>query len=124
MKFQNSIVFEGVVINDPTTVAAGKSSIIKFAVGHTYFRKNNNNDKTYLSVDAWADTTEFTGEAIEKFSVVEVKGRLKQDHWKTKDGQSRSSYSIVASSVDCKGKQEWKPEEGEMDEEEFEKIPF
>ena len=125
MKYQNSIIFEGVVIKDPTTVPAGKGSILKLTVGHTFFRKNNNHDKTYLDVDCWMDTTEFSGEEIGKFSVVEVKGRLKQDHWKTKDGQSRSSYTIVASSVECKGKQEWKPEDEEaLSDEEFEKIPF
>jgi single-strand DNA-binding protein len=62
---------------------------------------NDPNQQTadFIDVVAWQQQAEFVSKWFRKGQLVAVTGRLQQRDWKDKDGNSRTSFEVVASEV-------------------------
>lgn len=100
----NSILIEGNLTRDPvlSTTPQG-TSVCNFSVGshHQYKRDEESHKETsFFDVEVWARLGENCAEYLRKGRGVRVVGRLKQDRWKSGEGEPRSRVKIVAEHVD------------------------
>lgn len=71
------------------------------AVNHT---SNNQEGKdkeevSFFEVEAWEKLGENCVEFLRKGSKVTVMGNLKQNRWKTSEGENKSKFRVIASTV-------------------------
>lgn len=90
----NVVALAGNAVGDPTvrsTNSGKKVSSFRLAVNNPL----NEKEVLFIDVDTWEKQAEFVEKYVKKGSTLSVVGRLKQDTWE-KDGQKRSSISVVA----------------------------
>jgi len=90
----NVVALAGNTVADPTvrsTNSGKKVSTFRLAVNNPL----NDKEVLFIDVDTWEKQAEFVEKHVKKGSLLSVVGRLKQDLWE-KDGQKRSSISVVA----------------------------
>jgi single-strand DNA-binding protein len=100
----NSILIEGNLTRDPdlSTTPTG-TSVCNFAVAtHHMYRKESEQvrETSFLDVEVWAKLAENCAEYLTKGRGVRVVGRIKQDRWKTSEGEPRSRVKVVAEHVE------------------------
>ncbi len=106
MKQMNQIIIEGNVVRDPVSkVTTGGTAFCQWTIAVDRYYKDKDGNFTqevgFYDIEVWGE--KFTSIVIEnatKGRGVRVVGRLKQDRWKTEDGQSRSKITIVAEHID------------------------
>jgi single-strand DNA-binding protein len=108
-----------VVKEDPhITFANSGMAITRFTVVSSYRKQNKDTkewedtDTTFYSCVAFGRTAENVGEYISRGTAVVLTGRLSQDNWTDKDGNTRTSIKVVVENIgeDLKFK---KPDGGE-----------
>ncbi len=81
-KTQNSVVCQlGVAVNR------------RFKYGETL-----HDETVFVDAEAWGRMGEVIEQYLQKGDPVFIEGRLKQDHWKNKDGQNRTKMKVVIES--------------------------
>ncbi|EMY62085.1 single-stranded DNA-binding protein [Leptospira terpstrae] len=104
MKNLSYIILDGNLTADPEekTIAGGKTlANFTVAVNHT---SNNQEGKdkeevSFFEVEAWEKLGENCVEFLRKGSKVTVMGNLKQNRWKTSEGENKSKFRVIASTV-------------------------
>jgi single-strand DNA-binding protein len=104
MKNLSYIILDGNLTQDPEmkSTSHGKSvTNFTVAVNHNanYGEDKEPDDVSYFEVEAWEKMGENCSEYLKKGSKVTVIGNLRQNRWKTNEGESRSKVKVVASSV-------------------------
>ena len=120
MNSLNSILIEGNLTHDPNLVETPRgTSVCNFSVASNRFYKQDEElqkEVSFFDVEAWSRLAESCAEHLHKGRGVRVVGRLKQDRWQDKEGNSRSKVKIVAEHVEFKP--EFKKTEGSEEESE------
>ena len=100
----NSVLLEGNLTRDPLlSTTPNGTTVCNFSVGTNYLRKRNDSqvqEVSFFDVEVWASLGETCAQYLKKGRGVRVVGRLKQERWKSSDGQPRSRTKIVAEHVE------------------------
>ena len=100
----NSVLVEGNLTRDPllSKTPAGMP-VCNFSMGtHHLYKKNEeqHTETSFFDVEVWSKLGENCAEYLRKGRGVRVVGRLRQDRWKSGEGQPRSRVKIVAEHVE------------------------
>ncbi|TGL85544.1 single-stranded DNA-binding protein [Leptospira congkakensis] len=104
MKNLSYIILDGNLTADPEerNVGGGKSlAIFTVAVNHTAGNQESKDkeDVSFFEVEAWEKLGENCVEYLKKGSKVTIMGNLKQNRWKSPEGENRSKFKVTASTV-------------------------
>jgi single-strand DNA-binding protein len=80
----------------PSGIAVGRFCL---AVDRRYKNQQGQRETDFLNIVAWRKTAELVGEYLKKGRLVAVEGQLQSRKWETKEGEKRTSYEVVADSV-------------------------
>lgn len=111
MNHLNSILLEGIVVNDPevkaTSCQSGAQLVVLRMASHRYYRDQDTaegrwkDDTLFMDVLAWGGLGRKVMELIPKGTTVRVVGRLKVSLYKSRDGaREYSRPSIVAQHIE------------------------
>lgn len=93
----NVVALAGNAVGDPTvrlTNSGKKVATFRLAVNNPLSEK----EVLFIDVDTWEKQAEFVEKFVKKGNLLSVVGRLKQDTWE-KDGQKRSSISVITERI-------------------------
>ena len=136
----NNVTISGRLTKDPECkeFAEGKA-VCDFTIAVNGYRKE---DTIYIKIKAWDGRARSCSKFTKKGSLVNVVGSLRENSWKSKEGQQRRELYVLASDVEfvqkpqeqgnsspqkiSKGaiKEEPKAEVQDVTEEELEEVPF
>lgn len=105
----NSVVIMGRLTADPELKTTNSGlSVTRFTVAvDRQYQKDKEKKADFINVVAWRQTAEFVSRYFSKGSMIAVDGRIQTDKYKDKNGNSRTSFQIVADSVSfCGSKKE------------------
>ena len=133
MNHLNSILLEGVIVDDPKKIDLSEkdpmttSRLAKFDIASDryYVDKNGakNVETVFIGIQCWNTMADRCIEKLEKGMTVRVVGRLRQNRWITTEGAARRSIEIVADHVEYRSlRSKNKAEILESDESEREKM--
>ena len=111
----NVVALAGNAVGDPTvrsTNSGKKVASFRLAVNNPLSEK----EVLFIDVDTWEKQAEFVEKYVKKGSLISVVGRLKQDTWE-KDGQKRSSISVITERLNFVNSGKKKDEDAASDEE-------
>ena len=100
----NVIALEGVVSNKPRFIK-DKYTMIGFSVKHTHTQVNQKTKTeayydTYFSVSIWGrDALQYENK-INEGDTVKVKGRIKWESYKNKEGVDKNAIGVVAEKIE------------------------
>lgn len=100
----NSVTLAGRLTRDvEVKMLSGDRAVASMglAINRTWKDKDGTKkeEATFIEVTAWGKTAEHCGQYLRKGSAVFIEGRLKQDAWKTKDGEARQMLKVEAHNV-------------------------
>lgn len=99
----NVVCFDGNIVREPELrIFEGGTEVCNLCVAVNDYSGGKEHTH-YIDVCAWGKTGANTKEFTKKGDRVLVTGRLQQDRWKNKDGQSRSRIKVVAAKIDFLG---------------------
>ena len=110
----NVVALAGNAVGDPTvrsTNSGKKVASFRLAVNNPLSEK----EVLFIDVDTWEKQAEFVEKYVKKGSLISVVGRLKMDTWE-KDGQKRSSISVVTERLNFVNSGKKKDEESDREE--------
>jgi single-strand DNA-binding protein len=110
----NVVALAGNVVGDPTVRATNsgkKVAAFRLAVNNPLSEK----EVLFIDVDTWEKQAEFVEKYVKKGSLISVVGRLKTDTWE-KDGQKRSSISVITERLNFVNSGKKKDEESNGEE--------
>ena len=106
MNSLNAILVEGSLAGDPVMTKTPKgTSVCAFTVASVRYYKEDGeykNETSFFDIECRARLAETCRETLKKDHGVRIVGRLKQDRWRDKDYNSRSSVKIVAEHVEIR----------------------
>ena len=106
MNSLNSMLVEGNLTEDPVMTSTPKGTpVCAFTVASVRYYKEDGEYKdetSFFDVESWGKLAETCKEYLEKGRGVRIVGRLKQDRWRDRNYNSRSSVKIVAEHVEFK----------------------
>lgn len=107
MRLNHSFIhLDGYIANEPTIkkTPTGRSvCTFNIAVNHGF--KNQDNDPnadeqvSYLDVEVWGKLAEICGLHAKKGKRVLVNGSIRQDRWKSPDGNSKQRVKVIGDDV-------------------------
>ena len=100
----NRVIVMGNLTRDPELrYTPSGAAVTSFGLGvNRRFRDRDglpNDEVTFLEIVAWGKQAETCGEYLAKGRLVLIEGRLRQERWKTAEGESRSALKVVAERV-------------------------
>ena len=106
MNSLNSILLEGNLVKDPEYQVTAKGiPLCNFSIeSNRFFKLDDEYQKevSFFNITAWKRLAEACNQYLKKGRGVRIVGRLKQDRWKSTDGESRSRVYIIADHVEFK----------------------
>lgn len=98
----NSIILMGRATKDPITRTSKEVSITNFDIAVDNIRKESDGSQStsFFAVTCFGKVAENVAKYVSKGSKVAVVGSIQQRSYLTKDGQKRSTYDIIADSVE------------------------
>ena len=94
----NRIILKGNLTKDPEYKVFSEKELLTFRVAVNESIGNGKEETTYLDVDGWGSHASYAQNVtLSKGDRVIVDGRLRQRNWEDKNGASRTSYSVLAS---------------------------
>lgn len=102
----NCVVLMGRLIADPElrTTASGLSVVsFRIAVDRDYAKQGEERQTDFINVVAWRSTADFVSRYFHKGSMIAVQGSLQSRNYEDKNGNKRTAYEVVASSVNFCG---------------------
>lgn len=106
----NSLLIEGVLVNDPEIVAHVKSSpdvkLVKFTLANDYYYVGTDGSKKkdtlFLPVQTWGALAERCFVQMRKGMTARCVGKLKQRNWETESGEKHCVLELVAKHIEYK----------------------
>lgn len=100
----NHVVLAGNLTRDPELRQINPERVVAnvgIAINRRWKNANGEQQEeaTFIDLEAWGRTAELMGQYLKKGSPVYVEGRLKLDQWEDKDGQKRSRLKVVAENI-------------------------
>jgi single-strand DNA-binding protein len=100
----NRVIVMGNLTRDPELrYTPGGAAVTSFGLGvNRRFRDRDglpNDEVTFLEIVAWGKQAETCSEYLGKGRLVLIEGRLRQERWKTPEGEARSALKVVAERV-------------------------
>jgi len=106
---KNIVEIAGNLTRDPIMrTTNSRYSVCNFSIASNCYRKKDNGfekETSFFDVQCWGNLALDVNNNCQKGTPVEIKGRLKQEHWQY-DGQNKSRIVIVAENVDVQRRQE------------------
>lgn len=100
----NSLVITGNVVKDPELKTVGNDfNILEMVIANNYTQKKNDAYETltnYFTVKVLGKRAATLSKVLKKGSAIAVKGEVRQERWKDKDGKTNSKVTIVADDVE------------------------
>ena len=114
----NSIILMGRATKDPITRTSKEVSITNFDIAVDNIRKESDGSQStsFFAVTCFGKVAENVAKFVSKGSKVAVVGSIQQRSYLTKDGQKRSTYDIIADSVEFLDPKQGEPSEPNLDE--------
>jgi len=110
---KNELTITGNLVRAPEArYTGGRKTICKFSIASNRFYKKDDGfekETSFFDVQYWGNTADYVSGNCHKGNAVEVKGRIKQDCWTSKDGKKQSKVIIIANEVT---KKEWQGRQG------------
>lgn len=99
----NQSIFIGRIANEPVLeyTPANRTPYcrLRVAVERDYASKDGERKTDFLSCIAWKGTAEFIARYFRKGSMAAIRGRLEEDVWKDKEGNTRSRMTVNVSGI-------------------------
>ena len=100
----NRVIVMGNLTRDPELrYTPGGAAVTSFGLGvNRRFRDRDglpNDEVTFVEIVTWGKQAESCGEYLAKGRLVLIEGRLRQERWKTAEGEARSALTVVAERV-------------------------
>tara|TARA_R110002050_G_scaffold213091_1_gene349315 strand:+ start:1266 stop:1643 length:378 start_codon:yes stop_codon:yes gene_type:complete len=97
--YNNRIVLKGNLTKDPEYKTISEKELVTFRIAVNESIGNGKEETVYLDVDGWGSHAAYSENVgLEKGDRVIVDGRIRQRNWEDKNGNSRTSYSVLPSS--------------------------
>ncbi len=104
MNHLNSVLLEGILVDDPKQVpladGSGRSKLVKFTVASDRFYMDKQGNKAvetvFVPIQCWGALGERCMERMHKGMTTRTVGRLRLCKWVAPDGSSRKAIEIVA----------------------------
>lgn len=100
----NSILLEGNLTRDPVAYQTPKgTNVCTFSIASNRFYKINEEKQkevSFFDIETWSKLADRCSEYLSKGRGVRVVGRLKQDRWTDKEGNTRNKVKVVAEHVE------------------------
>ena len=109
MQHLNSVLLEGVLVDDPRLVidnGNNRMAKISLASDRFYISRDGQkcSDTLFIPVQFWGGIADKAMEKLSKGTTVRVVGRLRMSRWTADDGLARSAIEIVADHVEFRSK--------------------
>ena len=121
----NVMTISGRLVRDPELkTTSNGNTVASFRIANNTLKKTN-----FFDVSLWGKPAETLVQYAEKGRWISLNGRMELDEWEDKEGNKRTSYSIVADNFNFLGSGK-KDDEGEGEagatskSKEAEKVPF
>lgn len=103
----NSTILEGNAVRKPelkTTPKGTNICVLPIAVNRYYKNTSGGYDSevSYFDIESFGKLADFCAEKAEKGQGVRIAGRLKQNRWKTAEGEGRSRITVIAEHIELK----------------------
>ena len=96
--YNNRIVLKGNLTKDPEYKTISEKELVTFRIAVNESIGNGKEETIYLDVDGWGSHAAYSENVgLEKGDRVIVDGRIRQRDWEDKNGNSRTSYSVLPS---------------------------
>lgn len=98
----NKIVLQGRLCSDPElrhTQSGAAVSSFTLAVDRDFKSHSGERETDFVNCTAWKSVAEFTARYLSRGRLAIVEGRLQSRRYTDKDGNNRTAYEVVASSV-------------------------
>lgn len=100
----NHVVLAGNLTRDPELRQINPDRVVAnvgIAINRRWKNANGEQQEeaTFVDLEAWGRTAELMGQYLKKGSPVYVEGRLKLDQWEDKEGQKRNRMKVVAENI-------------------------
>ena len=98
----NKIVLQGRLCSDPElrhTQSGAAVSSFTLAVDRDFKSHSGERETDFVNCTAWKSVAEFTARYLSRGRMAIVEGRLQSRRYTDKDGNNRTAYEVVASSV-------------------------
>lgn len=113
MNSLNSVLLEGNLTGDPEKVdKENGATLVKFKIASSRFRKVGDEtveDVIFFDIEVWNRVGLLCLKTLAKGRGVRVVGRLAQDRWMDKAGESHTKTKIVAETIEFKPKWDKRP---------------
>ena len=94
----NRIVLKGNLTKDPEYKTVSEKELVTFRIAVNESIGNGKEETVYLDVDGWGSHATYSENVgLSKGDRVIVDGRIRQRNWEDKNGNSRTSYSVLPS---------------------------
>jgi single-strand DNA-binding protein len=100
----NRVIVMGNLTRDPELrYTPGGAAVAGFGLGvNRRYRDRDglpNDEVTFVEIVTWGKQAESCSEYLAKGRLVLIEGRLRQERWKTAEGEARSALTVVAERV-------------------------
>ena len=98
----NSIILMGRATKDPITRTSKEVSITNFDIAVDNIRKESDGSQStsFFAVTCFGKVAENVAKYVNKGSKVAIQGSIQQRSYLTKDGEKRTTYDVIADSVE------------------------
>ena len=94
----NRIILKGNLTKDPEYKTVSEKELVTFRIAVNESLGSGKEETIYLDIDGWGTHAEYSRNVdLSKGDRVIIDGRLRQRNWEDKDGNSRTSYSVLPS---------------------------
>lgn len=94
----NRIILKGNLTRDPEYKTVSEKELVSFRIAVNESTGNGREETVYLDVDGWGSHAGYAQNvSLVKGDRVIVDGRLRQRNWEDKNGNARTSYSVLPS---------------------------
>ena len=94
----NRVTLKGNLTRDPEYKTISEKSLVTFRIAVNESIGNGKEETVFMDVDGWGSHAEYSQNVqLAKGDRVIIDGRLRQRTWEDKEGNSRTSYSVLPS---------------------------
>ena len=94
----NRVTLKGNLTRDPEYKTISEKSLVTFRIAVNESIGNGKEETVYLDVDGWGSHADYSKNVkLVKGDRVIVDGRIRQRNWEDKNGNNRTSYSVLPS---------------------------
>ena len=94
----NRVTLKGNLTRDPENKTISEKNLVTFRIAVNESIGNGKEETVFMDIDGWGSHAEYSHNVeLSKGDRVIIDGRLRQRTWEDKDGNSRTSYSVLPS---------------------------